>query len=158
GAVRNAQLNSLFSNAFPLLDSAVTSYAAANGSLVFNAGLADQWAQIEQYSVALQTLTWIIVENDSAAIRPTDTATVFGIADDGLGDGAATDSIRTWAENITAGTWAAKDGVTLYHAAASGSTIQDRFWMTTAVPEPTTWAMMIGGFALVGASLRRRKP
>ncbi len=25
------------------------------------------------------------------------------------------------------------------------------------VPEPTTWAMMIGGFALVGASLRRRK-
>ncbi|MGF7170117.1 hypothetical protein FHS91_001794 [Sphingobium xanthum] len=26
-----------------------------------------------------------------------------------------------------------------------------------AVPEPTTWAMMIGGLALVGASMRRRK-
>ena len=26
-----------------------------------------------------------------------------------------------------------------------------------AVPEPATWAMMIGGFALVGASLRRRR-
>ena len=26
-----------------------------------------------------------------------------------------------------------------------------------AVPEPATWAMMIGGFALVGAGLRRRK-
>jgi hypothetical protein len=26
-----------------------------------------------------------------------------------------------------------------------------------AVPEPTTWAMMIAGFAFVGASLRRRK-
>ncbi len=26
-----------------------------------------------------------------------------------------------------------------------------------AVPEPATWAMMIGGFGLVGASLRRRK-
>ena len=25
------------------------------------------------------------------------------------------------------------------------------------VPEPATWAMMIGGFALVGASMRRRK-
>ena len=25
------------------------------------------------------------------------------------------------------------------------------------VPEPATWAMMIGGFALIGASLRRRK-
>lgn len=28
---------------------------------------------------------------------------------------------------------------------------------TPAVPEPATWAMMIGGFGLVGASLRRRK-
>ena len=27
-----------------------------------------------------------------------------------------------------------------------------------AVPEPTTWAMMIGGFGLAGATLRRRKP
>ncbi len=27
----------------------------------------------------------------------------------------------------------------------------------TPVPEPTTWAMMIGGFALAGASLRRRR-
>lgn len=26
-----------------------------------------------------------------------------------------------------------------------------------AVPEPTTWAMMLGGFGLVGASLRRRR-
>lgn len=28
---------------------------------------------------------------------------------------------------------------------------------TPGVPEPTTWAMMIGGFGLVGASLRRRE-
>jgi len=27
----------------------------------------------------------------------------------------------------------------------------------SAVPEPATWGMMIGGFALVGASMRRRK-
>ena len=26
----------------------------------------------------------------------------------------------------------------------------------TAVPEPATWAMMIGGFALIGAAMRRR--
>ena len=26
-----------------------------------------------------------------------------------------------------------------------------------AVPEPTTWALMIGGFGLAGASLRRRR-
>lgn len=29
--------------------------------------------------------------------------------------------------------------------------------LTSAIPEPGTWAMMIGGFALVGASMRRRK-
>ena len=28
----------------------------------------------------------------------------------------------------------------------------------TAVPEPAAWAMMIGGFGLIGASMRRRKP
>ena len=28
---------------------------------------------------------------------------------------------------------------------------------TTAVPEPATWAMMIGGFAFAGAAMRRRK-
>jgi len=28
---------------------------------------------------------------------------------------------------------------------------------TTAVPEPATWAMMIGGFGLVGGAMRRRR-
>jgi len=27
----------------------------------------------------------------------------------------------------------------------------------TAVPEPMTWALMLGGFALTGAALRRRR-
>jgi hypothetical protein len=26
------------------------------------------------------------------------------------------------------------------------------------VPEPASWVMMIGGFALVGSAMRRRKP
>lgn len=29
--------------------------------------------------------------------------------------------------------------------------------VTSAVPEPATWAMMIGGFVMVGATMRRRK-
>lgn len=29
--------------------------------------------------------------------------------------------------------------------------------VAAAVPEPATWAMMIGGFALVGSTMRRRK-
>ncbi|MBT2186741.1 PEP-CTERM sorting domain-containing protein [Sphingobium sp. H33] len=28
---------------------------------------------------------------------------------------------------------------------------------TPGVPEPATWAMMIGGFALAGVAMRRRK-
>jgi len=30
--------------------------------------------------------------------------------------------------------------------------------VTAAVPEPSTWAMMIGGFGLIGGTLRRRAP
>jgi hypothetical protein len=29
--------------------------------------------------------------------------------------------------------------------------------LSGAVPEPSSWAMMIGGFALVGAGMRRRR-
>ncbi len=51
--------------------------------------------------------------------------------------------------------WNLTDGVRdkpLYSASTA-----DIYRLLTAVPEPKTWAMMIGGFALVGASLRRRK-
>lgn len=33
-----------------------------------------------------------------------------------------------------------------------------RFERISAVPEPASWVMMIGGFALVGSAMRRRKP
>ena len=40
-----------------------------------------------------------------------------------------------------------------------GSNIQDQYWgnvVAQAVPEPASWAMLIAGFGLVGASMRRR--
>jgi len=37
-----------------------------------------------------------------------------------------------------------------------GGILYDDFRFTLSVPEPASWAMMIGGFALVGASQRRR--
>ncbi|HWJ70895.1 MAG TPA: PEPxxWA-CTERM sorting domain-containing protein [Sphingobium sp.] len=42
-------------------------------------------------------------------------------------------------------------------ASGSNSFEVDNLMVKGAVPEPATWAMMIGGLALVGASMRRRK-
>ena len=36
--------------------------------------------------------------------------------------------------------------------------VRAQFEIANAVPEPETWLMMILGFALIGASMRRRKP
>lgn len=157
GDVRDAQLTALYSNAFPLLNDAVNTYLAANnGSLTQNVALAGEWAAIGQYSVALQTLTWVIVENNNALIAPTDPSTVFGIVNDGKGDATATGYIINWADQINSGAWTAKNGVKLYHAASSVDSTQDRFWMTTssAVPEPGAWALMIVGFGVAGSAIR----
>jgi len=35
-------------------------------------------------------------------------------------------------------------------------TFDDMTYSTTAVPEPASWAMMIGGFAMVGGAMRKR--
>jgi hypothetical protein len=48
------------------------------------------------------------------------------------------------------------------HAGATGTSDlgnpgQYAFGAAAAVPEPATWAMMIGGFGLMGASMRRRR-
>jgi hypothetical protein len=53
---------------------------------------------------------------------------------------------RTNARNFKVGTFGVIDGSTL-----SGLT----FAPTGAVPEPATWAMMLGGFGLLGAAARR---
>ncbi|MBW6525834.1 PEPxxWA-CTERM sorting domain-containing protein [Sphingomonas sp. RHCKR7] len=36
--------------------------------------------------------------------------------------------------------------------------MDQRFGLTSAVPEPSVWAMLILGFGLVGAALRRGRP
>lgn len=42
-----------------------------------------------------------------------------------------------------------------------GSNIQDQYWgdvsVQAAVPEPASWALMIGGLAVAGMAMRRRK-
>ncbi len=158
GDFRDAQLTALFSNAYPLLDGAVTAYVAANGDLSYNPALAAEWNSIGAYSLALQTLTWSIVENNQAVIAPADNSTVFGIMNDGLGDPEATGYILGWAANINSGLWVPNGNVSLFQAASSDSAIQNRYWMTMAapVPEPASWAMMLFGMAVVGGALRHR--
>jgi len=48
------------------------------------------------------------------------------------------------------------DGPTDYTVAVGGSGITLRFETYVAVPEPSTWALMIAGFGLAGSGLRRR--
>jgi len=63
---------------------------------------------------------------------------------------------QTYLDNVSNGTWLAVPGqdVQLLYSATNQSQI---FRNTGAVPEPTTWAMMICGFGVIGASVRRRR-
>ena len=45
---------------------------------------------------------------------------------------------------------------TYYCAAGGGELARNYAFAVAGVPEPTTWALLIGGFGLTGVSLRRR--
>lgn len=91
-------------------------------------------------------------------------ATIFGAGNvvaaqsalftNGLGN-AAWDQ-KSWTFTLAAGTY-----TLALHGVGAGNAwdvlIDDvRLDATAAVPEPASWAMMIGGFALIGAAMRRR--
>ena len=69
-----------------------------------------------------------------------------GVNDLVQGETSTSYIFRTNAQNFQVGTFGVIDGSTL-----SGLT----FAPTGAVPEPATWAMMLGGFGLLGAAARR---
>lgn len=88
----------------------------------------------------------------------------FGAASLGISFGIATSAEPT----LPAGYLTPYDGslcplgCTGFFGLASGTTLRlapDQYTLThgAAVPEPTTWALMIGGFGLAGAALRRRR-
>ncbi|MDO6415697.1 PEPxxWA-CTERM sorting domain-containing protein [Sphingomonas sp. BIUV-7] len=68
---------------------------------------------------------------------------------------------NTYLSNITSETWTADPTLSLAVLQAPNNQTQ-LVWGTSAnkvlgaVPEPATWAMMIGGFGAIGATLRRR--
>lgn len=44
-----------------------------------------------------------------------------------------------------------------FRAASGGSLSSDATGLTATIPEPTSWALMIGGFGALGVALRRRR-
>ncbi|MBS0502583.1 MAG: PEP-CTERM sorting domain-containing protein [Proteobacteria bacterium] len=99
-------------------------------------------------SAALQLAAWEIVnENTNSYGFNTGTFRSSG----GNSDAARTLAM-TYLNNITSGSWQAPTGqLKLFYSAHSQSQV------LSAVPEPATWAMMIGGFGVVGASMRRKR-
>jgi PEP-CTERM motif/Thioester domain len=58
--------------------------------------------------------------------------------------------------NVEMGTWTG-DAATLRALVTDTGTSQNLVYQTNAVPEPASWALMILGFGIVGAALRRRR-
>lgn len=81
----------------------------------------------------------------------------------------ATSPIST--ATLTTGTWYQVSGSYTTGAAVSGTArlsfsssgfpakdlAVDRVYISAAVPEPASWAMMVGGFGLMGAAMRRKR-
>ena len=100
-------------------------------------------------SAALQLAIWEIVNENSGSYGfSTGTFRSSG----GNSDGARALAL-TYLDKITSGAWqpSANGHLSYFYSANSQSQI------IAGVPEPATWAMMIGGFGLVGASMRRRR-
>ena len=98
-------------------------------------------------AAAVQLAVWEIANENSGAYS---FATGSFRSSGGNSDGARA-LATSYLTKITSGAWAVPTGqLKLLYAPNSQSQL------LTAVPEPATWAMMLGGFALIGGMARRR--
>lgn len=106
-------------------------------------------ANKSEAAAAMQLAVWEVVN---------ETGPTYGFATGSFrSSGGNTNGARSlasaWLNNLATNVWTApaNGNLKLLYSRDSQSQI------ITAVPEPETWAMMIGGFALVGGMSRRRK-
>lgn len=122
-------------------------------TLIGNANLAiagaGNAAQRRDRSAAAQLAVWEIVFEGGSSYDLT--AGQFRVSN---GDSANARSLaNSWLGNVTSGSWTRLPATTtgfLY-----SSTNQSQIFLS-AVPEPSSWAMMILGFGMAGAAMRRR--
>lgn len=107
--------------------------------------------------VTVDSLLANVDNNDTYTFSFFDGTTLVGLLNIGAGEGSVGNGVETF-NRIFAPTLAtsvvvsASGGDNLY----SIGEVQFGGTAVNAVPEPATWAMMIGGFGLLGAASRRR--
>ncbi len=128
---QKAQLLALVSNADPLLNAATPSNTISAG---------------------IQLAVWEIVYETGGTFNAG--SGIFKATT----DAAAIAKANEYLGYVSGGTWTAQAGYQLNTLVAlNGANQEQLFLIKSPVPEPATWAMMIAGFGLVGASLRARR-
>lgn len=132
--LKQNQLLALLTNTGPLLDAATGEMERLN------------------ISSATQLAVWEIIHEASNSSYDTKSGMLWS---KGGNSGAARDLANEYLAKILGGVWTAKLGHELRVLFADDN--QSQIYVVAAVPEPSTWLMMIGGVGLIGAGMRRRR-
>jgi hypothetical protein len=126
-ATRQSRLLALMARANPLIA------AASNKS---------------EAAAAMQLAVWEVVNETG----PTYGFGTGSFRSSGGNSNGARTLATTWLNNLTTNVWTAPENGSLKLLYSRNSQSQ----IITAVPEPATWALMIGGFGMVGGMMRRK--
>jgi hypothetical protein len=115
-------------------------------------GAKDEWTG-NSFSHDVVSCTRTVCKGALSLIEGEESSTLMGAA---FGEG------YLMVGGMTAPFWHSKGGMKLRaniidHAAAQGSVVAGLDPVVAGVPEPASWALMIAGFGLVGATARRRR-
>lgn len=133
--LKQTQLLALLTNTNPLL-------AAATGEM-----------ERKNISAATQLAVWEIIHEASNSSYDTKSGMLWS---KGGNSGDARNLANEYLAKILGGVWTAKLGYELRVLFAEDNQSQI-YAIQAAVPEPSTWMMMIGGVGLIGAGMRRRR-